>query len=353
MLLALTISEIKAMKIKTLTISLAMLLGLPFTTANAQTTQDIRSGAEIMNVEITRAQYDALPNIVYSQIHSAQEVKELHMSLLVPRTNTLKPAIVYFPGGGFISAKYNKYIEMRSALAEAGFVVAAVEYRVVPSVYPAPVVDGKAAVRFLRAHAEEYGIDPARIGVLGDSAGGWLSQMLGTTNGIKELDKGGNLNQSSDVQAAATLYGISNLLNIGEGFGPEIDKVHQSLSVTEALLVYGPAFRTFPGASITSDPDKALNASPMGHITGKKPPFLIMHGSNDHLVSPVQSSQLFQALNDSGNSAQYILLEGAEHGDIHWFQPPVINKVVSWFEAILGKPVKAADEKAKDKNATL
>ncbi len=314
---------------------------------------DIKDGAEVMKVAIKRAQFDSLPNLVYSQIHTSQEVRELHMSLLVPRTSALKPAIVYFPGGGFITAKYNKYIEMRSALAEAGFVVAAAEYRTVPDIFPAPVVDGKAAVRYLRAHAAEYGIDPTRIGVLGDSAGGWLSQMLGTTNGEKAFDKGRNLDQSSDVQAAATMYGISNLLNIGEGFGAKIDKVHHSISSTEALILYGPAFRSFAGASVLSDKQKALYASPMGHVKGHKPPFLIMHGTADTLVSPVQSYQLAKALKKEGNKVEYVLLDGAEHGDIHWFQKPVTKKVVDWFKATLGAPVKNKAVTKKDKNSTL
>lgn len=341
------------MKIKTISLGLAFLMNLPTFSALSQDMPDFRDGAEIMNVAIERAQYDSLPNIVYSQIHTSQEVRELHMSLLVPRTNELKPAIVYFPGGGFISAKYNKYIEMRSALADAGFVVAAAEYRTVPDMFPGPVEDGKAAIRYLRAHAKEYGIDPARIGVLGDSAGGWMSQMMGTTNGEIAFDKGYNLDQSSDVQAAVTIYGISNLLNIGEGFPDEIEKIHHSQAITEALLVHGAAFRTFGGANIQSDPEKAMYASPMGHIKGKKPPFLIMTGTNDTLVSPVQSSQLYKGLIKEGNKAEYVLIEGAEHGDIHWFQKPVINKVVNWFVENLGKPVTNDEKKAKDKNSTL
>jgi len=270
----------------------------------------------------------------------------------VPRNGDLKPAIVYFPGGGFTSAAWNKFIEMRMALASAGFVVAAAEYRTVPDTFPAPVIDGKAAVRYLREHAAEYGIDPSRIGVLGDSAGGYMAQMLALTNGEKTFDRGDNLAQSSDVQAAATLYGISNLLNIGEGFPQAIQKVHQSPAVTEALLVHGSAFRDWPGATIASDPQKALAASPMGHIRGKKPPFLIMHGSADTLVSPVQSQQLYRALKKEGNPADYVLLEGAEHGDDSWYQKPVIERVVNWFKTTLGAP-KAAATAEKDKNANL
>uniref|UniRef100_UPI0005CC2C1D alpha/beta hydrolase n=2 Tax=Klebsiella/Raoultella group TaxID=2890311 RepID=UPI0005CC2C1D len=264
----------------------------------------------------------------------------------------LKPAIVYFPGGGFTSAAWDKFIEMRMALAEAGFVVAAAEYRTVPDTFPAPVVDGKAAIRYLRAHAAEYGIDPKRIGVLGDSAGGYMAQMMALTHGEKAWEQGDFLDQSSDVQAAATLYGISNLLNIGEGFPPEVQHVHASPAVTEALLVHGSAFRDWPGAAIGSDRQKALNASPMGNISRNEPPMLIMHGSADTLVSPVQSAQLYKALKAEGNKADYVLVEGAEHGDDSWYQKPVIDRVVNWFKATLGAPVHTANG-TKDKDANL
>lgn len=223
------------------------------------------------------------------------------------------------------------------ALAQAGFVVAAVEYRVVTDKYPALVVDAKAAVRYLRAHADQFGIDPSLVGVLGDSAGGYVAQMMGTTNGEKQFDQGDFLEQSSDVQAAVTIYGISNLLNIGEGFPEKIQEVHSSPAVTEALLLNGPAFADFAGAGIHSNPDKAMAASPMGHIKEGMPPFLIMHGSNDKLVSPVQSEQLYDALLRKGNKADYVVVENAGHGDLYWFQEPVVNKVVSWFKANLRK----------------
>jgi acetyl esterase/lipase len=189
--------------------------------------------------------------------------------------------------------------------------------------------------------------------VLGDSAGGWLAQMLGTTNGEKAFDKGDYAGESSDVQAVATIYGISNLLNIGEGFPQEVQKVHQSPAVTEALLVNGAAFRSFAGAAIDSDPKKALAASPMGHITGNEPPFLIMHGSADSLVSPQQSAQLYQALKAKKDTADYVLVEGAEHGDIHWYQPQVITHVVNWFKQTLGAPVKQNAAGQADKKSNL
>lgn len=141
-----------------------------------------------IEVAIQNGQIDLLTNVTYAQIISQRSIKALKMTILMPRNNKLKPAIIYFPGGGFISADYDKFYEMKNALVEAGFVVAAAEYRVVPDLFPALVNDGKAAIRYIKAHAKELGIDPDRIGVLGDSAGGYLAQMMGTTNGEKDFD---------------------------------------------------------------------------------------------------------------------------------------------------------------------
>lgn len=310
-------------------------------------------GADVIQVNTTQSQIDNIGNVIYAQVKSTRSVRQLHMSVLVPRNNDLKPAIIYFPGGGFTTAEHDKFIEMRMALANAGYVVAAAEYRTIPDIFPAPVLDAKAAVRYLRQHATDYGINPERIGVLGDSAGGWLVQMLGTTNGDKSFEKGDFLSQSSDVQAVATLYGISDLRNIGEGFPENIQKVHQSPAATEALMVNGAAFRNFAGASVTSTSQKALNASPIGHLSGRKPPFLIMHGSKDTLVSPEQSAQLYDALRKSGDRADYVLVDGAEHGDYHWYQPVVINRVVNWFRQTLGTPEKQKGKSTAEPDANL
>lgn len=288
-------------------------------------------GAETFSVEVTEPRIDTISSIIYSQVKGLRAVRQLRMTVMVPRTDVAKPAVIYFPGGGFSSADWEKFTEMRTALAKAGFVVAAAEYRVVPDKFPALVVDAKSAVRYLRAHAKEYGVDPARIGVLGDSAGGYVVQMLGTTNGEKAFDKGDNLDQSSDVQAVATMFGISDLTTIGEGFPEAIQKVHESPAVTEALLVNGVAFRDFAGASIMSDKKKALAASPLGHVDGNEPPFLILHGAQDPLVSPEQSRHLFEALQKAKVPATYLLVENAKHGDLPWFQKPIVDRVVAWF----------------------
>ena len=314
--------------------------------SNAQA--EIKNEKQTMKVEITDTRIDVISDIIYSQITSASSNRQLKMTLLIPQTKGPKPAIVYYPGGGFTTAVHDKYIQMRMALAKAGFVVAAVEYRTVPDVYPALINDAKSAVRYLRAHAKQFNIDPNRIGVIGDSAGGYVSQMMGTTNGEDEFDVGDYTDFSSDVQAAVTIYGISNLMNIGEGYSDAIQKVHESPAVTEALLLYGPAFAEFAGKDILSDPQKAMSASPLGHVKADMPPFLIMHGSADKLVSPVQSEQLYNALTKKGNKVDYIVVEGAGHGDLYWYQPAIINKVVSWFkENLMDKGAESTSTKVE------
>lgn len=308
-------------------------------------------GAEVIEVEVKHPfVIDCISGVYYSQIKSTHSSRAMRMTLLIPRTKELKSAIVYVPGGGFSSAEYEKFSEMRYALARAGFVVAAVEYRVIPSIFPAPIVDAKSAIRYLREHYEEYTINPNSIGILGDSAGGYVAQMVAMSG--KLYNEGDFLSQSSEVQSAVSLYGISNLLNIGEGFSPEVLAVHRSPAVTEALLLNGVAFRDFAGASVMSDPKKALNASPMGHLEGKKPPLLLMHGDIDDLVSPIQSSQMYEALKKRNQPVEYVLVKNAQHGDIHWFQEPIISKVVQWFEKTLAKPIPLKDLK-QDKNQNL
>lgn len=310
-------------------------------------------GADIIQSDICRVQIDSLGEIVYHQVKNTRSVRQMHMSVLVPRTEALKPVILYFPGGGFTHAEYHKFIEMRMALADAGFVVAAVEYRTIPEVFPAPLEDAKSAVIYLRNHAAEYGIDPRRIGVLGDSAGGWIAQLLGTTGGNNHLNAIVSKGECADVQAVVSLYGISDLMTIGKGFAADVQQVHRSPAATEALLVNGPAFRSFPGASISESLEQAQEASPISHIRGNEPPFLIMHGSHDSLVSPQQSAMLYQALIAAGCQANYLLVEGAEHGDLHWYQPEIIQRVTQWFLNILGEPTPAKNATHNGENDNL
>lgn len=301
------------------------------TTATAQDLMGQSPEAQVVDVPVVQGRIDAISGVVYSQVFErGRSVRGLKMTLFVPRTKEKKPAVLYFPGGGFTSADHEKFLEMRYALACAGYVVAACEYRAVPNKFPALLEDAKAAVRWMRAHASEFGVDANRIGLLGDSAGGYVVQMAGATNGEKNWDVGDFKEVSSDVQAVVSIYGISDLTTIGEGIGNE--NVHASAAVTEALLLNGPAFKDFAGASVNADPQKAKAASPIGHVDGTEPPFLLMHGSGDKVVSPLQSKKMFEALQKKKVEAEYVLVRGAEHGDLPWYQPGVISRVVNFFD---------------------
>lgn len=301
------------------------------TTATAQDLMGQSPEAQVVDVPVVQGRIDAISGVVYSQVFErGRSVRGLKMTLFVPRTKEKKPAVLYFPGGGFTSADHEKFLEMRYALACAGYVVAACEYRAVPNKFPALLEDAKAAVRWMRAHASEFGVDANRIGLLGDSAGGYAVQMAGATNGEKNWDVGDFKEVSSDVQAVVSIYGISDLTTIGEGIGNE--NVHASAAVTEALLLNGPAFKDFAGASVNADPQKAKAASPIGHVDGTEPPFLLMHGSGDKVVSPLQSKKMFEALQNKKVEAEYVLVRGAEHGDLPWYQPGVISRVVNFFD---------------------
>ena len=301
------------------------------TTATAQDLMGQSPEAQVVDVPVVQGRIDAISGVVYSQVFErGRSVRGLKMTLFVPRTKEKKPAVLYFPGGGFTSADHEKFLEMRYALARAGYVVAACEYRAVPNKVPALLEDAKAAVRWMRAHASEFGVDADRIGLLGDSAGGYVVQMAGATNGEKNWDVGDFKEVSSDVQAVVSIYGISDLTTIGEGIGNE--NVHASAAVTEALLLNGPAFKDFAGASVNADPQKAKAASPIGHVDGTEPPFLLMHGSGDKVVSPLQSKKMFEALLNKKVEAEYVLVRGAEHGDLPWYQPGVISRVVNFFD---------------------
>lgn len=159
------------------------------------------------------------------------------MTLFVPNTDEPKPCVVYFPGGGFTTSDYGKWSRLRMAMALQGFVVAAVEYRAIPDPFPAILIDGKTAIRYLRAHAVKFGIDGNRIGVMGNSAGGYLANLVTMTADVEEFNVGDFLDYSSDTQACCDIFGPTDLASVDEGFPPEVHKYHKSPSATEATSV--------------------------------------------------------------------------------------------------------------------
>lgn len=290
--------------------------------------------SEELTVPLTRPLIKSISNIVFAQVPSrGYDNVALKLDLLQPAGPKLKPAVVYVTGGGFINANKDNGLQTRMDLAEAGFVVASIEYRVAPTAtFPQPLEDVKAAVRYLRAHAEKFGIDKNHIGLLGGSAGGYLVGIAGTTNGLKQFDVGENLDQSSKVQAVVDLFGVSDLTKIGADYSPAVQKLHESAGATEALWLNGsPVFGGRDGG-IKANLAGAELANPLHYISAATPPFLLMHGTADTVVSPSQSDIFYQALREHGVEASRYVVQGAKHGGNFWVQPEISKLIVEFFE---------------------
>lgn len=274
-----------------------------------------------------------ISNVVYSQVAMrGYSNVALKMDILQPESSTPLPAVVFITGGGFINANKDNYVQQRLAMAEAGYVVASIEYRVAPTVlFPAPLEDVKSAVRYLRAQAGKWGIDSAHMAVFGASAGGYLAAFAGTTNTDKQFDKGENLEQSSQVQAVIDFYGLSDLQRVGEGFPDAVVQKHTSASATEAIWVNGTSVFN-DGGPITRYPERAAAANPINYINANTPPFLIMHGTKDTVVSPRQTELLHAALLQKGIESTYYSVNEAQHGGDYWMQPEIMKIVIQFLD---------------------
>ena len=298
--------------------------------------------SKYIDVELTANQINLYENIPFAQGYwRGSQLYALHLDVLVPSSKQPMPLIVFITGGGFIMAPKNNWIQQRMRLAEAGYVVASIEYRYAPlSKFPLPLEDCKTAIRWLRAHADLYNIDVNRVGVLGNSAGGYLSAFVGLTNGMKEFDKGDFLDYSSEVLCAADIFGISDLTNIGMDYDEENQKGHASAGATEALWALGtPTFGGKDGG-ILAHPEEAAYASPITYVeknAAKLVPMLLMHGTADTLVSPGQTDLLFQALKAKGVEVERYVVNNAAHGGPYWVQEPVMKIMVDFFDKYLKK----------------
>ncbi|MCG5029963.1 alpha/beta hydrolase [Mesosutterella sp. OilRF-GAM-744-9] len=290
-----------------------------------------------LSVAVKTPLINQISNVVYEQVPMRGYPNvAMKMDILQPKSEKKLPAIVYVTGGGFINANKDNGIQLRMHLAEAGYVVASIQYRVAPTVrFPQPLEDVKASIRFLKAHADQFGIDPERVGIVGGSAGGYLTAMAGTTSGTTAFDKGDNLNFSSSVKAAVDLYGLSDLTRIGDDYSGAVKKTHQSAGATEALWVNGsPVFGGKDGG-ILADKEAAEKANPISYISKTSAPMLLMHGTKDTVVSPSQTDLLFQALQKNRIPSKRYLVEGAAHGGIYWNQKEVLDIITRFFDSYL------------------
>jgi acetyl esterase/lipase len=235
-------------------------------------------------------------NIEYSN----PDNQHLQVDLARPKTGDGPfPAVLCIHGGGFRAGTRQGYDAMCIRLAEHGYVAATVTYRLAPRYpFPAAIHDVKAAVRWLRANAPRYHIDPAHIGVMGGSAGGHLAQFLGVTGGVRQFEgDGGFPEQSSRVACVVNYYGPSDFT---KSYGKSVD-------ATEVLPL-------FLGGNLQQARHKHIIASPLSWVTPEAAPTLCIHGTKDNYVAYEQATWIVERLKSVGVEAELLTLEGAGHG---------------------------------------
>lgn len=206
--------------------------------------------------------------------------------------------------GGFVSAVKEQALDSRTFVAEAGFVVASIQYRTVANgaTYTDGLADVRAAIRYLQANAPRYGIDPRRVAVWGASAGGYLANMAGTT----DPGRGG------EVQAVVDYFGGSDLSKLFADFDAATQQQLAGPNNPITMYVNGPG----SGQSLADNPEGVRAANPITYVSRNDPPFLHFHGTEDRTISPSQTLLIHNALRDArAHSIRYVV-QGAGHGEL-------------------------------------
>lgn len=260
------------------------------------------------------------------------------LDLYLPRQRAAEaplPVVVWIHGGAWRAGdKSSGQGRLAEYVRSGRYAGVSVGYRLSgEAVWPAQIHDCKAAIRWIRAHAKEHGLDPERIGVWGSSAGGHLVAMLGTSGGAESLEGilGNHRDQSSRVGCVADYFGPSDLLTIGD-HESSID--HNAADSPEAQLI---------GGAVQKSKDAARAASPITYVSEDDPPFLIVHGTADMTVPFAQSEILAAALKKAGVEVTMVAVDGAGHG----FKTPEPDKRVRAFfdRHLRGIDVKVSGER--------
>jgi acetyl esterase/lipase len=298
----------------------ALLLAMFLSFIMTQQTSGQSGPANRTSVKTLPAEIEIIKDVVYG----TGGERPLKMHLLRPKNLPEKPmpVLVWIHGGRWLEGNKDTGINRLIPFVNRGYVGASIEYRLSQEAkFPAQIEDCKAAIRFLRANAKKFHLNSNHIGAWGESAGGHLAALLGTTGKVKELEgDGGNLDYSSHVNAVCDWYGPTNFLKMREGKSI-ID--HDKPDSPESLLIGGP---------IQETKERVSKADPIRYITKHAPPFLIMHGEKDSLVPINQSELLYDALKKSGIDVTYHFIPDAGHGGDGFKRPEVIKTVEEFFD---------------------
>lgn len=255
---------------------------------------------------------DVTPSVVYQKLSGEKQHLQIFKPMpkflgigIPPEPPVKYPLIVYIPGSGWSRQHVWGGLDKALAAVAKGFALALVEYR--PSeiaAFPAQIEDAKSAIRYLRIHADEYGIDKSKVAVWGDSSGGHTSASVGITgDGI--LDNGQYNEESCTVDCVIDWYGPTDI-SLMNYYPSALD--HHGLDSPEGYLI--------GRKNVLENPELAQKVNPINYISKDKPvpPFLIMHGSNDAVVPFNQSVRLYNKLRECGKDVTFYRLEGGGHG---------------------------------------
>lgn len=262
-------------------------------------------------------------NVVYAKYGD----RELALDLYRPKSagDRTLPAIVCIHGGGWWQGNRTNHARIAQALAARGYVAATISYRLSDEApFPAQIHDCKAAVRFLRAEADTYGIAPAKIGAIGLSAGGHLTALLGTSGGVPELEgDGGHADQSSAIQAAVPMGAQTNFRTHHENI-----ERSDAAGSAEKLNIWV----QFLGGKPSEKPEAWRLASPITHLDANDPP---MHFITGALDNDTTHAELFRnRMREFGIPEALTVIPNAPHpfpGRQKFFDQ-AINAAAAWFE---------------------
>lgn len=287
-----------------------------------------------LNVETKQRCWSLVSNITYATVPSwyGATRRNLKCSICMPKVRGEErfPLLIWLCGGAFKVMDTEVWWPQWTEFARKGCVVASVEYRTSnEEVFPAALCDVKAAIRYLKAHADWYGIDPNRVFVAGESAGGALASLAGVT-GSKELGKydvGEWLNVDSSVRGVIDYYGVTDMRS-----SKGDDKQENSGVQGNSNATFG-ATEQFLGIEGNQE-ELQREASAICHISSATPPFLIFHGEKDDLVDIAQSDHLYQRLCEANVRADYYVLKGEGHGADVFYQEELMELVRRFIESV-------------------
>lgn len=253
----------------------------------------------------------------YKDVNYAGDDLEAHrLDIYIPKNLQTKPKVVIaIYGSAWFSnnMKGMTFMSVGKPLYDAGFAVVCINHRSSGDApFPAQIQDVKGAIRYIRAHAEEYGLDTSFVGITGFSSGGHLSSLAGVTNGLKEKavgavkvdlegNVGGNLDQSSRVDAVVDWFGPVDMARM-----EDCSRVKDANSPEAALIGGAPA----------EHPELVNLVSPINYVTDETPRFLVIHGEADTVVPHCQSEYFSAVLKEHGKLESFISVPDGQHGPV-------------------------------------